>query len=603
MPSAEQAASAFRERFHQVYQELIASGQNEVDSAARALLVAGGQTEDGTVSAPTNSQPPAATGAFAASTSVTQAPARVAPATAAVTTGVAVATAAAESQQPQAGASTEVVAARAAQKPAAAITNEAIHGNSSTLTPPLRSAAAAGKTEAPPSSTSNAGNMPLDERHSNRAKMAQEQPQEVKNVDVKSRPQQPIELITTEGISELIEIARATKDGAFRELIRFLGRTLSNPRCVGASFALRRRASLAAGAGVVRDGGAEFGSPMNLARVYAAGKESAAVPSVIKAAERIVLAVNSSSSNSSGGKGEEHRRSRGSSACRSSDPDEKTSGSFEGVITATTATPVEETAPTSTIEEEQEEKGKEDRSDGYGVKSDSGEEMLPSEEWADRSPVAVNIKAVAEAWRVLRELDVEGVSGAVLNALELLTQTLLVEKVLDRRGGDGDRVTPTSTSSLSGVAGDGDGDSGGGDSGGGPSDLRALVLILEHPEVQDPDFEGVLNNLFKLTTRLSEKSKKDLRSFLVGLEADRFSRWVSGCTRVQAKKRKTEERSGRRKEVRPCFFSFDYAHMSFGGYACFRWGYMPASSFFVIMSVQIRKWHATVNLITPDRYM
>ncbi|CAM9392835.1 unnamed protein product, partial [Laminaria digitata] len=46
-----------------------------------------------------------------------------------------------------------------------------------------------------------------------------------------------VELITPERIQELIEVGRTTEEG-FRELIRYLGRTLSNPACVSTSFSL-----------------------------------------------------------------------------------------------------------------------------------------------------------------------------------------------------------------------------------------------------------------------------------------------------------------------------------------------------------------------------
>lgn len=45
------------------------------------------------------------------------------------------------------------------------------------------------------------------------------------------------ELITPERVRELVEVSCTTGEN-FRELIRFLGRTLSDPECVSASFAL-----------------------------------------------------------------------------------------------------------------------------------------------------------------------------------------------------------------------------------------------------------------------------------------------------------------------------------------------------------------------------
>lgn len=50
--------------------------------------------------------------------------------------------------------------------------------------------------------------------------------------------------------------------------------------------------------------------------------------------------------------------------------------------------------------------------------------------------------------------------------------------------------------------------------------------VLEHPEIQGPDFEGVLDMLFKLAARLTMERREALCSFLEGLEEERFSRCV-----------------------------------------------------------------------------
>lgn len=50
------------------------------------------------------------------------------------------------------------------------------------------------------------------------------------------------------------------------------------------------------------------------------------------------------------------------------------------------------------------------------------------------------------------------------------------------------------------------------------------VIVLEHPEVQDPDFETVLHTLFKLAAKLTDERRGELCGFLEGVEEQRFSR-------------------------------------------------------------------------------
>lgn len=53
------------------------------------------------------------------------------------------------------------------------------------------------------------------------------------------------------------------------------------------------------------------------------------------------------------------------------------------------------------------------------------------------------------------------------------------------------------------------------------------VVVLEHPEVQDPDLEAVLHTLFKLAARLTKERRDELCGFFEGVGEDRFSR--CGC--------------------------------------------------------------------------
>lgn len=51
--------------------------------------------------------------------------------------------------------------------------------------------------------------------------------------------------------------------------------------------------------------------------------------------------------------------------------------------------------------------------------------------------------------------------------------------------------------------------------------------VLEHPEIQDPDFEAVLHTLFKLAVRLPAKRRDELCAFFQGVEEKRFTRFVA----------------------------------------------------------------------------
>lgn len=327
----------------------------------------------------------------------------------------------------------------------------------------------------------------------------------VQMVQEKQEEAEEMEVITAERISELIEIGHASAEN-FRELIRFLGRTLSDPHCVDVSFTLP-----SSGGGGVRDAqgrGSARDAPVtaddvprremsvldSLPPYDAMDVETASVPVQPAAGTRTSDAEFPDSSSSSS----------------SSELVAATSSSSVGVEQAHQGFPFKPTSriiilnPTddamATDAEEKEGAGRGDS------------------EWIDRSAVGVDVKAAADVWRVLRELDVEGVSGAVLNALESLTQALLMENILGK--GSGAAAGGSSggvAQAVGGVASDG---------GGFPlADLRSLVLILEHPEVQDPDFEGVLSNLFKLLTGLTEDRGRNLVEFLAGLEESRYSRY------------------------------------------------------------------------------
>lgn len=98
-------------------------------------------------------------------------------------------------------------------------------------------------------------------------------------------------------------------------------------------------------------------------------------------------------------------------------------------------------------------------------------------QWTDRSLVGMDVEAASEVWQLLVRLDVEGVNGAVLNALDSLTQTLLVRSFPGREaaagvgGATAATASPALTTAVSGASGRGSG--GGSGENGGKRDINA----------------------------------------------------------------------------------------------------------------------------------
>eukprot|EP00752_Nemacystus_decipiens_P004319 g3945.t1 len=307
-------------------------------------------------------------------------------------------------------------------------------------------------------------------------------------------PRQQPELITPCRIVELVEVCRTTQEN-FRELIRFLGRTLSDPACVSASFALRQPE-----------------------REISTGVENRA-----DAAEEEA--------------GNEQEQS----------PPEDTAASVSDGITISEKNPAEAPEdPTASCQSDAARTTATTCADQATRSTSFPEEaLLPNAcsgdryEWRDRSPVGMDVTAAAEVWKLLVGQDVEGVTNAVLNALDSLTQTLLIRSFLEREVvGDG-----ASTAAVSPASGGAALKGAGGGSGSGgaerqhrdtKAELRAMLLVLEHPEVQDPDFEAVLNTLFKLARRLSRERTDELCGFLEGVEEGRFTRYLGAVQQFVA---------------------------------------------------------------------
>ena len=266
--------------------------------------------------------------------------------------------------------------------------------------------------------------------------------------------QQQLELITPCRILELVEVCRTTQEN-FRELIRFLGRTLSDPACVSASFALPR-------------------SPP--------GRDSTG-------------------------------NTKAETEARLRPPD--VVGLNDGIPPSTTTTTTTTTIlksslvdspedPSASCKTDAEAAPAKTRVDGNGTRSSSPASAAALAnargggdgecEWRDRSPVGMDVKAAAEVWRLLVRLNVEGVTNAVLNALDSLAQTLLVQRFLVARETTGEAaMEATAAAAASGGAdleGDGGWDRGGGGGGGAErrrrdtnAELRAILLGEHAPFV------------------------------------------------------------------------------------------------------------------------
>lgn len=277
------------------------------------------------------------------------------------------------------------------------------------------------------------------------------------------------ELITPRRILELVEVCRATEE-SFRELIRFVGRTLSNPACVSASFALPPPPPGQA-------------PPRNNAHGREAGKH-----------EQF--------------QAQPGRRPPGdaSSASNRSTPSTATA-TLETILDETPEAPPaspENSAPSpAAIEAEPASATVAD--DGGNRARSSPAAALPDAsgdayEWRDRSPFGMDVKSAAEVWKLLVELDAERVTGAVLNALDSLSQTLLVQSFLARQA-RGEGAPPAAAiaaaaPSFNGAAREG---GGGRDGGGGEkldhsrtkADIRT-ILLGEHAQPLALDFQQFL---------------------------------------------------------------------------------------------------------------
>lgn len=565
---------------------------SHVDSAAKALLVAGGQAtteESNNVSPSTNPREasPAtagATGAAGATAAATAAAGGAAGASAGASQAVASSQAAADvvpqGAELPAGAAMlgvgqtldatpEVASAFASAGSVVERYSFAAH-QSPMLSQPVRPEAL--RQTALPSADSD-GDGFLKDGNSNRstgsggssAKMSRNKRQEQQQGQGEAKlagrveppataaaaplPAPPQELISADRLVEMIEIECATGEGNFRELIRFLGRTMSNPACIGASFALPQPQDNvgrnARGGDESSSGGNDSSGVSSSASLRASRGQKISVSDfphnaeeASVAAEEMGMAVESSGAPDDrygGESGGAERDFTGISGRRAGGADldgrERRLPSTEDMAIATPPLPVgrADHAPVGVSAGAVEEfvaaatpagTTRSDRNAADGRKE--GEENISAKKkkkWVDRSAVAMDVQAATDVWQVLRDLDVEGVTRTVLNALENLTQTLLTDKILDgERGGAygwGDHGALLSES-------DGEGNRGYSDRAG----LRSVVLVLEHPEIQDPDFESVLNNLFKLSMRLSEASLRELCDFFAGLEVDRFSRYV-----------------------------------------------------------------------------
>lgn len=130
-----------------------------------------------------------------------------------------------------------------------------------------------------------------------------------------------------------------------------------------------------------------------------------------------------------------------------------------------------------------------------------------SGEWTDRSSVGMDVQAASEVWKLLVQLDVEGVHNTVLNALDSLTQGLLVATFLDRdvstsgettaAAAAGGAAQPLSSAPAAATGGaknaeGGSGDSGGGGSGGGGSGSGGGIRDTKETEKEKAELRCIL---------------------------------------------------------------------------------------------------------------
>lgn len=213
-----------------------------------------------------------------------------------------------------------------------------------------------------------------------------------------------VELITPERVQELIEVGRTTEEG-FRELIRFLGRTLSNPACMSASFSLTPHLQEE----TTSPGGV---TPPELTPAIASDADGGACGGVADA-----------------------------------EPDAPSDAATDGITNNGDARAEVDTNTTRSATDTA-------AVDGPATAVATEEPSPSCQGWADRSSVGMDVAAAAEVWRLLRKLDADAVTGAVLNALEALAQALYMESFLGRLdgGGRGSEATATATAAAAATA-------------------------------------------------------------------------------------------------------------------------------------------------------
>lgn len=268
----------------------------------------------------------------------------------------------------------------------------------------------------------------------------------------------PMDLITTERIRELIQSGRNCNNN-FRELVRFLGRTMSSPECVSVSFA-----PVDTGAGDMEPNDDTVVDEVSCEQIPSPGAmSSTGGEEEQKSAMLVEEKRGGDDVKEAGGSGEGKRQVPDAKSVARADR----ARAGEGAMVCSASTDA----------------AKNDRDCGR----------------SDRGVPGVDIAAASQVWRMLRELDMETVSSAVLTALETLAQSLLVERLRPHSSG-----VARSNAEL--------------------ASIRALVIVLEHPEAQDPDFERILVNLFKLAMSFAAEAREGLCKFMAKLEEERFSR-------------------------------------------------------------------------------
>lgn len=402
MSTTSSSQEAFRERFHQVYNELIQSGFSEVESAARALLVAGGREVDLRHGA-RQSEADLAPTPLGDSLNITN------------------------------------------PEPPVFIVADEDDADDDNRSPFEQSSVASNGGE-----TASCCSSFFDEIQD--------------SSDRNDYEEVNVELITAQRAQELVQIGRAC-DNNFQELIRFLGRTMSSPECVFSSF--------------VHVGDITQREHSRCNRHKTVGDDDVSLEETIM-------------------------RGR---ALHTTSEDEEKSPTKQGE---------ERRAVTSTLD-----LGKGKMARGHGVVANIHDAAVLAAETLDcfastvanqkatnckcpdRSAPSVNVAAVAHLWQALREVHLESLSRCVLTALESLAQTLLLRS-LDRSRATGKRDGVDRVSNQTSIC--------------------ALLLVLEHPEVQDPDFDRVLSDLFKLVVSFVPERIDELRSLMADLGEEHFSK-------------------------------------------------------------------------------